>query len=90
LPKDLLRADDELPLQATIFRWTSLLNNPRHFEDMSKIEDESDEEGYPAVLPDGVRSRVRYIEGTDTNGALKPLYQTSVISSRFNDGTRSV
>ena len=101
LPKDLLRADDELPawtwlpltpLQATIFRWTSLLNNPRHFEDMSKIEDESDEEGYPAVLPDGVRSRVRYIEGTDTNGALKPfwIYQTSVISSRFNDGTRSV
>ena len=82
LPKDLLRAGDELPawtwlpltpLQATIFRWTSLLNNPSHFEDMSKIEDDSDEEGYPAVLPDGVRSRVRYIKGTDTNGALTPL-----------------
>lgn len=50
-----------------------MLNNPSHFEDMSKIEDDSDEEGYPAVLPDGVRSRVRYIKGTDTNGALTPL-----------------
>eukprot|EP00435_Cladocopium_sp_Y103_P064570 s1436_g26.t1 len=81
LPKDFLRADDELPawtwlpltpLQATIFRWTSLLNNPRHFEDMSKIEDESDEEGYPAVLPDGVRS--------DCGGADRVANQRAVAS----------
>ena len=34
--------------------------------DMSKIEIDSDEEWCPAVLPNWVRSRVRYIEGTGT------------------------
>ena len=78
LPQDLLQADRELPawtwlpltpLQATIFRWSSLLNNPSHFDTFSRADDDSDEEGYPAVLPDGVKSRVRYVQ-TNANGAL--------------------
>ena len=78
VPKDLLETNGDVPawtwlpltpLQATIFRWTSLLNNPKHFEGVEKPEDDSEDEGYPAVLPDGVRSRVRYIEEADSRGS---------------------
>ena len=63
VPKDLLETNGDVPawtwlpltpLQATIFRWTSLLNNPKHFEGVEKPE---------------VRSRVRYIEEADSRGS---------------------
>ena len=49
------------PLQATIFGWSELLNNPGHFEGQDTVleREEQGEEGFPAVLPDGVSSRVR-------------------------------
>lgn len=76
VPKDLLRANDDLPawtwlpltsLQATIFRWTDLLNNPSHFAGVS-VDEDSEDEGYPAVLPDGVKSRIRYVEEANPEG----------------------
>ena len=47
------------PLQATIFGWSELLNNPGHFEGQDTVleREEQGEEGFPAVLPDGVSSR---------------------------------
>eukprot|EP00435_Cladocopium_sp_Y103_P009138 s250_g2.t1 len=70
LSPDMLAADDSLPawtwlpltpLQATIFGWSELLNNPGHFSKQDGVleREEQDEEGFPAVLPDGVSSRVR-------------------------------
>ena len=65
LPKDLLEANSDLPawtwlpltpLQATIFKWSGLLNNPSYFKTGSEAEDDSEDEGYPVFLPDGVKS----------------------------------
>ncbi|CAJ1334373.1 unnamed protein product [Effrenium voratum] len=72
LSPDMLAADDSLPawtwlpltpLQAAIFGWTGILNNPGHFEGQEPglENDEEGDEGFPAVLPDGVRSRIRYV-----------------------------
>ena len=69
LPEDMLAADEDLPawtwlpltpLQATIFGWSGLLNNPQG--QVCNLEvDPEDPEGFPAVLPDGVPSRIRYV-----------------------------
>ncbi|CAJ1456563.1 unnamed protein product [Effrenium voratum] len=72
LSPDMLAADDSLPawtwlpltpLQAAIFGWTGILNNPGHFEGQEPgLENiEEGDEGFPAVLPNGVRSRIRYV-----------------------------
>jgi len=73
LSPDMLAADTSLqaltwlpltPLQAAIFGWSGLLNNPAHFE----AQDSGEEEGFPAELPDGVQSRVRYIYPDQPSG----------------------
>lgn len=75
LSPDMLGADTSLqawtwlpltPLQAAIFGWSGLLNNPAHFEG----QDSGEEEGFPAVLPDGVHSRVRYVYPDQPSGCL--------------------
>ena len=75
LPRNMLLQDGALPpwtwlpltpLQATIFGWSGLLNNPSHFHEQNLHDEDGDgAEGYPAVLPDGVASRVRYVYATD-------------------------
>ena len=83
LPKDLLEANSDLPawtwlpltpLQATIFKWSGLLNNPSYFKTGSEAEDDSEDEGYPVFLPDGVKSRVRYVEEDNSDGILVPRF----------------
>ena len=80
LPKSMLETDPDLPaftwlpltnLQARIFKFDSLLNNPSFFDTREEeVEDENDppEEGYPVTLPDGVASRVRYVPKIDEQG----------------------
>ena len=80
----MLASDDTLPawtwlpltsLQATIFGWSGLLNNPSFFEDHAAMaEDDEDAEGFLAVLPDGVPSRIRYIYGAAAHGRQAALY----------------
>ena len=71
------------PLQAKVFQWQDLLNNPAYFKqagslqvtedddvediDQPGLETEGPPHGFPVVLPDGVPSRVRYVRQPGPN-----------------------
>ncbi|CAK9013513.1 unnamed protein product, partial [Durusdinium trenchii] len=85
-------------LQATIFGWEDVLNNPAGWKGKASdgtddaedaeaseegIEAEGPLRGYPVTLPDGVPSRVRYIVVRDGEGS-STLRTEFRISSKWN------